>query len=108
MQAFKTATEQLNTQNNVEKSTTTTSSTLIENEPYGNTPIWIRGNKENGYFATIGNYKITGNFVEKENLINALDKPDLELIIKIQTVMIDASYEMYKYEIKNETEETKQ
>ena len=34
------------------------------NEQYGQSPIYVRGNKELGYFATIGDQRITEDFFD--------------------------------------------
>lgn len=50
----------LNTQLNAEESPTKQkSSELVEREQIVDTPFWIIGNKETGYFLTMGKYRLT-------------------------------------------------
>lgn len=90
MHTHKTATDTLNTQTNANESTNEASSTQT-NEQWGNTPIWIRGNSETGFYATIGNYRITEPHAHFDEIVNMLYHPKLELIMTLISTMIEAN-----------------
>lgn len=48
------------------------SSRLVEREPVENTPFWVVGNEESGFFLTYNKYKITDNYETKEEALNRL------------------------------------
>lgn len=58
------------------------SSELLEREQIERTPFWIIGNKEEGYFLTMGKYRLTDTGCSKEDIyemLHANDKWDLIL-----------------------------
>lgn len=106
---YKTATELLSTQNNTEKSTNEDCSTIPNsstpsqiNEQYGKTPIWVRGNYENGFFATMGKYRITPVLEEMSEVYDMLINCDAETVINIFCNMIMAHEEVKKEELNNQ------
>lgn len=76
-------TELLNTQLNAEENHNSTSSKLIEREPMENTPFWIIGTNEEGYFAVLGKYQITEKFPTKQAVRDHIDIFVWEIIMKI-------------------------
>lgn len=81
MSTSKMATEQLHTQQNAEESINQTSSTqLVHNKQWGDSPLWIRGNEE-GYFITIGNQRISDKYIIKEALESILPHPETVTIL---------------------------
>ena len=99
--AFKTETEESNSQTSASEPTLIHSSQLIHNEPY-NEIIWIRGSKEVGYFATISNMRITTPQSSTEKVIKLLDKPSLYLISTLVEAMININ-EAHKETSKEQT-----
>lgn len=89
MSTSKTATEQLHTQTNAEGSTKATSSLKQVNEEYDDSGIWVRGNDETGYTATIGNYRITDIQKTSAEVVNYLNTPDAGLIARIFGALIE-------------------
>lgn len=66
--------EQLHTQNNVEPQDNKNSGKLLHREQIENTPIWVIGSEERGYFLAIGHNQVTGR---KKTIEEA--KADLEI-----------------------------
>lgn len=73
----------LNTQSNADGTHNSTYSKLIEREPMQNTPFWIIGTEEEGYFATLGKYQITEKFPTKQAVKDHIDTQVWEIIMKI-------------------------
>lgn len=103
----KTATEQLRSQNNVEESTTGTSSTRqqVNKQLHKNSSVWVRGNDEDGYYATIGNHRITETAGTIEDIEDYVNFPDVDTIITIFLTMNTLIKDYYDKQ--HETEETK-
>lgn len=89
MSTSRTATEQLHTQSNAEESTKTTSSLKQINEEYDESGIYVRGNDETGYAATIGNYRITDIQKTSAEVVDYLNQPDAGLIARIFGALIE-------------------
>lgn len=49
-----------------------TSSRLVEKEPVENTPFWLVGSEETGFFLTYNKYRITDTYETKEQALNRL------------------------------------
>lgn len=89
MSTSRTATEQLHTQTNAEESIKTTSSLKQINEEYDESGIYVRGNDDTGYAATIGNYRITDIMKTSGEVVNYLNEPDAGLVTKIFGALIE-------------------
>lgn len=92
---YKTATEILHSQQPTEESTTTASSTttqseeLIEAHPYNDTKIVIRGHKDKGYFATIGNQRISDVKETVGEIEDLLDERDWNILMNIIAFILE-------------------
>lgn len=91
-----TATDVLKSQTNTEESTQQISSELQTNEPFGDAGIYIRGNEDQGYFATLGSYIIVEKLPTAENVKNVLEKPDANLVAIIAAVAVESTITMEK------------
>lgn len=72
---------------------------LITRNPVENTPFAVVGNNENGYFLTMGKYRLTDNFQNEEDVIYYLENNTWEIIVTLMTAIIHAS-QTHKIEMK--------
>lgn len=79
--------ELLNTQSNAEETHKPNSSKLIEREQMKDTPFWIIGTEDTGYFGTLGKYQITTNFPTKEAVTNHIETQVWEIIMKVAGIV---------------------
>lgn len=79
--------ELLNTQLNVEGTPNSPSGKLIEREQMKDTPFWIIGTEENGYFGTLGKYQITEKFPTKQAVENHVETKVWEIIMKVAGIV---------------------
>lgn len=87
---------------NVEESTDQTYSEIGCNEQFQNTPIWIRKHNDKGYFATMGNGRISDFYDKKSDLLEDITFADTKTIIQICATMIDAALTLINEENKKE------
>lgn len=57
------------------------------NEQYENTPLWIRGNIDDGYFITLGNQRISEFTETKTEAIRLIKEKDWNLLFNIVTAI---------------------
>lgn len=91
MYTNKTVGQYSNTEQNANESSKKTSSEKQVNEQIKDSPIWIRGNDESGYFATLGDYRITDENKDYDQVMEEVMMPDMPMICRIITVMIDSN-----------------
>lgn len=65
------------------------SSQLMINEKIGNSPIFVNGNEEQGYWASLGYYRLTEATPNKQDIIDAVTERDWNIIIGIVAAMLD-------------------
>lgn len=82
----------LNTQNNTEE-THNLNSKLIEREQMEDTPFWIIGNEETGYFGVMGKYQITEKFPTKEGVKNHIETKIWDIMMKVVSIITQAMLE---------------
>lgn len=75
--------EQLRSQMNAEDQIKLESGELIHREQVENTPFWIVGNEENGYFLTIGKYRITEHRTSIDGVKNDLENKKWYIILTL-------------------------
>lgn len=54
---------------------------------YKNTPIWVRGDTEMGYFLTLGDYRITESLQSIEECEKLIRTRDINLLIAIMSAV---------------------
>lgn len=79
--------ELLNTQLNAEETPKPQSGKLIEREQMKDTPFWIIGTEENGYFGTLGKYQITSTFPTKRAVEDHIETKVWEIIMKVAGIV---------------------
>ncbi len=66
---------------------------LIEREPVQNTPFWIIGNKEEGYFLTMGKWRLTDKLTTMDEVEAYLDEHSYEIVMKMIICLQSANEE---------------
>lgn len=79
--------ELLNTQLNAEETHNKNSSELIFREAIEHTPFYLVGTEENGYFITMGRFKLTENQPTKEKAINQLTIEQWNIVMRMSAII---------------------
>lgn len=58
-------------------------------QQYQNTPIWIRGNSTDGYFLTVGDYRLTDALPTIGDLEKLLKRRDLNLLVMLISAIVE-------------------
>lgn len=100
------ANEQLNTQlyageENTHKETFSTQ--LVEREKIENSPFEIIGNKDHGYFAAFGKYRITEKFENMQLVKDYLESHKWEVVVNLILTLIDVDRTYREIDQKNKT-----
>lgn len=106
----KTQEDILNTQNYAENDLSKESSSeLIHKEPIENTPLWVIGNKETGYFLSIHNYRITEIYNTIDEAKDRLKIESWNIIARLTGIIIELQkkFEYKQIEIEQQREENK-
>lgn len=84
--------ELLNLQTNadVSQNKENSNSELVERHEIPNTPFHIVGNKEKGYFLTLGKYKISDTYKTEEELFEDVDKQHWNITLRLITTVHEA------------------
>lgn len=61
---------------------------ITYNEMYERGPIWIRGNEEGGYYATLGKHRVTDRRDTKEEVEEELTRKDWSTILTMVVTMV--------------------
>lgn len=62
---------------------------LVYNEDYMQTGIWIRGSENTGYFATIGNHRVSDIMEDADTVRTQLDSTDWRTLLSVICVLAE-------------------
>lgn len=79
----------LNIQNNAEETHKSESGELIKRKQMENTPFWIIGDDETGYFGTLGKYQITERYPTQEAVQNHIETQTWDIILKCAGIIAE-------------------
>lgn len=65
-------------------------------EQVQSSPLFIRGNDENGYFIILGNYKVTQKMESMEIARTIAEQTDWVTIMNVVAVMIETAFKLEK------------
>lgn len=79
--------ELLNTQLNADETLNKDSGELIHREKIENTPFYLVGTEEKGYFLTMGKYKLTENQPTKQQALNDLTNERWNIVMRMSAII---------------------
>lgn len=89
--------ELLHTQLNVDEThKQESSSKLIEREQIPDTPFWIYGSEEKGYFLVMGNNKMSETKETKEEAVELIIKEPFMLVLRMITAVFEKLEQLTK------------
>lgn len=96
----KTQEDILNTQKYVEENQNKqhSSTELIHKEPIENSPLWIIGNEETGYFVSIKNYRLTELYKTIEEAKDRLRIESWNIIVRLTAIIMEIITEEHRKE----------